>query len=390
MQGVEEGHCNAAIDAVLGAYRGVLSVTVGEAQRSISSTFGKGDTLVLDATPEILLTEILRRYDSRAIIITEEMGTDDLANLQPDYGDPRRFTTVFLADPMDRSMVLNKFLQGFDRTKTLDQVMRGKGVRERWEKECGATAPITGATTAITCVRRGLPIFAVIVNYVTHQLFLSCEAGNYVLNIPSEPRRIDLDYVRERGAKLAFRKIDVDHHEKSMRRFVTFTGKSGYKENLEASRLMEPADLERNLYFNLPGGPSRMLYLSEFQPDTDPMGFILANGEKISEWIHWLPFVRFAKLADDQSKCAFRVYEIYTVAAQIKDGVYMATPPAYSIFQPLVAPSDKVVLEVKRVSSFLNPSKIRSTLIVVPSGNSLMTLLTRQYGHREILFPLAN
>ena len=386
MEGVEIGHFNGALDAIFSAYRGLMSIKVGGALRSVSSTFGKGDTLVLDGTPEILLMNCLRRYDSQAILITEEMGIDELSNLQPDFEDPRRFRTVFLADPMDRSTVLRDFLNDFDQTKTISEVMRSKDTRRQWEAKCGASASISGASSAITCVRRGLPIFSIIVNYVTQQLFVSCGAGNFVLPIPADTQRIDLEYIREHGTKISFRRIDTDHHEKSMRRFVTFTGKSGYRENLEASNLMETGELESNLYYSLPGGPSRILYLSEFQPASAPLGFILANGEKIGEWIHWLPFVRFAKSGDDQSESAFLLYEIFPDSIRSKDGVLMATPPAYSIFQPSVLAGGKNIIDVRRVSTFTNPSRIRSTLMVVPSGNSLMTLLTRQNGHREIRF----
>src|SRR3989338_1721940 len=102
MQGVEVSHFNAALNALLSAHYGLMMVTIEEAQRKISSTFGKPDTLVIDGTPEIILTNHLRQYDSQAIIITEEIGTDDLAKLQPDVEDPRRFRTIFIADPMDR------------------------------------------------------------------------------------------------------------------------------------------------------------------------------------------------------------------------------------------------------------------------------------------------
>src|SRR3989338_8832592 len=113
MQGVEVSHFNAALNALLSAHYGLMMVTIEEAQRKISSTFGKPDTLVIDGTPEIILTNHLRQYDSQAIIITEEIGTDDLAKLQPDVEDPRRFRTIFLADPLDRSDFFSKFLATF-------------------------------------------------------------------------------------------------------------------------------------------------------------------------------------------------------------------------------------------------------------------------------------
>jgi hypothetical protein len=385
MQGVEIGHCNAAIDAILASYHGLLSVTVEEAQQSTSSTFGKGDTLVIDSTPEIILSTHLREYDSQAIIITEEIGTDDLTKLQPEFEDPRRFRTIFFADPMDRSTFFKNFLVKFEKKMTIGQVMLRKDTRKKWEAFASGPASITGAASAITCVRRGLPIFSVAVNYITRTMFICCGSGTYWMKIPDEPCNIDLEYIRKHGTVLSFRSLHRSQ-QSSMRRFVTFTGKSGYRENLEASNLMKPEELAVNLHYNEPGGPLRPLYLSQFQPEETPMGFILANGEKIGEWIHWLPFVRYVKDDGHADEPAFRVYEVFQSVLRTKDGALMATPPAYSIFQPSSLAGGRIVVDVRRVSAFVNPSKIRSTILIVPRGNSLMTLLTRQYGHREIEF----
>ena len=385
MQGVEISHCNATINAVLAAYYGLISVTVEEAGQSTSSTFGKRDTLVIDGTPEIILTNHLRSYDSQAIIITEEIGTDDLAKLQPDVEYPRRFRTIFLADPLDRSDFFSKFLATFKYKESIGSTMRLPDTKTNWENTAGGPAEITGPSTAITCVRRGLPIFSVIANYITRHLFICCGAGTYKLELPDEPCSLDLDFIRKNAQKLTFRALDRKHIP-SMRRFVTFTGKEGYQESLEASNLMKNEELQSNLYYNRPGGPLRILYLSCLQPEDTSIGFILANGEKIGEWVHWLPYVRFVNDIDCADEPAMRVYEVFQKVLRTKDGALMSTPPAYSIFQPSSLAGGKIVVDVRRVSAFVNPSKIRSTILIVPRGNSLMTLLTRQYGHREIEF----
>ncbi|OHA40276.1 MAG: hypothetical protein A3H68_00830 [Candidatus Taylorbacteria bacterium RIFCSPLOWO2_02_FULL_46_40] len=385
MQGVEVSHFNAALNALLSAHYGLMMVTIEEAQRKISSTFGKPDTLVIDGTPEIILTNHLRQYDSQAIIITEEIGTDDLAKLQPDVEDPRRFRTIFIADPMDRSKVFCSFLSQFPAEDTIGEVMRREDTGVKWVASSGGPMEITGGSSAITCVRRGLPIFSVMVNHITGQLVWCCGAGVYWMKIPEVYESTDLDEILKKARPLVFRSLNRNY-QSSMRRFVTFTGKEGYLANLEASKLMKPAELETNLFFKEPGGPLRILYLSEFQQEEVALGFILANGEKIGEWIHWLPFARFVRDSGHADEPAFKVYEVFQETLRMKDTALMATPPAYSIFQPSSYAGGRIVIDVRRVSAFVNPSKIRSTILIMPRGNSLMTLLAKQYGHREIEF----
>ena len=160
-------------------------------------------------------------------------------------------------------------------------------------------------------------------------------------------------------------------------------GKSGYRENFLDSRLIDEKDLSDLLHYHLPGGPLRILYLSTFQPDDDPIGFILANGEKITEWIHWLPFVRFAQKENDQSELALKLYEVYQDRPWTKDGVLMSTPPAYSIFRK-ASNDSRMVIDVNRFADFSNPSKIRSTLLIAPRNNHWATRVVNQFGYRPI------
>lgn len=52
-----------------------------------------------------------------------------------------------------------------------------EGALKRWEKIGEGPASITGASAAITCVRRGGIIFSVLLNYITQELIVACSSG---------------------------------------------------------------------------------------------------------------------------------------------------------------------------------------------------------------------
>jgi len=387
MQGVESSHLNAGIHATLRGYYALMESTVAEALKPVLA-YGKSDTLGLDAMPEITIVGALSEYDKFSIIITEECGvkTDDSAILN----DPQLFRTVYLSDPTDRSAQLKELLKSVpeeEQKKTVGEVMQDPKTRKFWETNHGSPASITGSTSAITCLRRGVPIFAVIANYVTQQLFISCSAGNYVVDLPERFSDITLAYAQKNGRRLYFRGIDATNKD-AQRRFVTFMGdpikKKGYRENFNDSQLMTDEERERYLHYALPGGPSRALYLSDLQPEETPIGFVLANGEKIGEWVHWLPFVMFAKKIDDDSKPALQLFEICQDRPWAKEGILMSTPPSYSIFRPVDSAGKQVMINVSRFVDFPNPSMIRSTLLITPLGNGWASRIVNQYGYRSL------
>ncbi len=385
MQGVEQKHCDAAIQAVLTANLTLQNATIEELLQPVSGTYGKKDTLGLDARPEIDIVQIMRRYDENCIVITEEAGAHKKLHLTHSH-DANAFRTIYVSDPTDRSSQLKKFLSGApDHSVRFREFMAKDDAVQSWEKIGGGPASITGAFTALTCIRHSVPIFSVLVNYITQKLFVSCSAGNYRLPIPRNESRVDLEYIKQKGTKLFFPAMHC-RSDNVVRRFVTFIGKEGYRENLIDSQLMPAREIENLLHYPEPGGPSRMLYLSTLQPADTPIGLVLANGEKIGEWIHWLPWVMFARREDDQSEPALSMFEIYRHdQIRIKDGVLMSTPPFYSIFKK--APGgDKMIVDIARFSDFDNPSKIRSSLIVCPTGNSWATGLVKQCGYRQIEF----
>ena len=183
MQGVEKAHLNAAIAAALKAYYDFRHSTVEDALRPIDA-YGKKDTLGMDAGPEITICDELKRYDAGAVVITEEIGSGNKLSDTFRPNDPQTFRTVFISDPTDRSNQLKAFLGGFPKKRRIGDIFADPTTRRKWEKNFSSPASITGATSAISCVRRGVPIFSVIVNYITQELAVSCAAGNRILKLP--------------------------------------------------------------------------------------------------------------------------------------------------------------------------------------------------------------
>ncbi len=383
MQGVAIAHLNAAVSAALKAYYDFRHSTVEDALRPISA-YGKGDTLGMDSGPEITICGELSRYDEGAVIVTEEIGSRGMRigeTFRPN--EPETFRTVFISDPTDRSNQLKAFLSGFPREKRIRDILGDSTALSLWEEKFAGPASITGATSAISCIRRGTPIFSVIVNYLTQELAVACAAGNKILKLPDDrPELIDLRYICTNGSPITFPGIDGD--TASMRRCVTFlgdAGKIGYLENFRDSGWIDEKDIPTFIHYDKPGGPSRILYLSSIQPRSKPVGFILANGEKISEWIHWLPFIQFARSQTDESQPALIMYEVFQERPWTKEGVLMSTHPDYSVFREY---QSKLYLDTSWLLRMSNPSRLRSTLIVAPYDNRWAVRASSQSGYRPI------
>ena len=75
MQGIERKYCDVCISAVVGAWRELMDITAYEALRK--TRYGKGDalgqTMGLDAIPELTISGRLKDFDEHAIFITEEL-----------------------------------------------------------------------------------------------------------------------------------------------------------------------------------------------------------------------------------------------------------------------------------------------------------------------------
>jgi hypothetical protein len=387
MLGIEKAYGNAAIQALLHANRNLMEATVNDALR-VTPRYGKPDTLGLDAIPEISISTQVKEYDQHSILITEEQSEwPGFYTSVP--ADPRSFRTFFISDPTDRSSDFAKFLKGVkDKKKRVLDAMQDPKARKRWEKDSSSPVSVTGPYSAITCIRRGVPVLTVLINYLTQEMFLACSAGVFKAAIDYEKGSLEalsVDAVCSAGERIEFG-VPVGHYQ-VLKKFVTFLGdegKTGYLENFHDSHLMEDDDRELNIFYRRPGGPSRILYLSTILAPNQDVGFILANGEKITEWIHWLPFIRFARSAKDFGEPILSIYEIWHPRPHTKEGVLMSTSPSYSIFQP--SDNNKMAIDVSMFQRFGNPSKIRSTLLVCLNSNDWVQQVVQRYGYRKIQF----
>ncbi len=246
-----------------------------------------------------------------------------------------------------------------------------------------APVSITGATSAITGVRKSEVIFSVILNYITQTIFVATPSGIFCLDLPDfDDNKLDLinlDYIFKKGKELKFLSAtEMCKTADKSKRVVTFLGKDLYQENFNNSRIFLE-DAKPFLHHTNPGGPSRILYLSELQKSHGPIGFILANGEKIGEWIHWLAFAKFAKTISGQN--ALDVFEITVTHPMYRDGILMTPSPAYSIFREQ---DRQYYLDVSRLKYYDKPSTFRAMLVVTQSDNDIIEYIMKQHVYRQI------
>jgi hypothetical protein len=388
MQGIERAYCDVCINATVGAWRRIMetpAVTALEKSK-YGSENGKFDTLGLDAIPEITITSRVGNFDEHALIITEEL--DDNAHRRwPTDSDPIKQPLMFFSDPTDRSIELEKYIKEISKNDNIQKVgvLMGRiDQKSVWEEVSGEKpAIITGPSTSITCVRKGNVIFSVILNYVTGTICVACDIGIYWYElkpfIDKSNENITLSDITQKGKLLIFpsttgRGFSSD----DCKRFCTFLGKSGYRENFNDSRLFVE-DPDQFLHHSKPPGPPRTLYLSEFQNNHGHVGFVLANGEKIGEWVPWLPFIKYAK--NENGGRALRAFEIFIERPWTKNGMLMSTSKPYSIFY---GEKEKMYLDMSRLRGFQRPSQFRCMLAVLQSDNESFINILKNHQYREV------
>jgi len=397
MKGFNVAYCDAAIAALLAANSNLMQTSVKEALGS--TVYGKGDTLGLDAIPEIEITSQIGRFDPDAVLVTEEFGKTD-TRYWPPHSDPDHQPVIFFCDPTDRSKELGQFLQKYlpsqPSTKVGDLIHQQE-TKQVWKELASDPLSVTGATSAISCIRQGRIMFSVILNYITQELYIACGAGIFHYQLSAEairrPESVNLSEVITNGEAIVFPPLgQLEGAQWDVyKAFVTFLGKTGYLENfrdsmifIEGSSSQGDGESSSCLHYARPGGPSRILYLSSFQFSQKPIGFILANGEKIGEWIHWLSFVRFAQR---NGQLSLILFEIWHERPWTKEGILMSTSPAYSIFQPIQPSSEHSLIDVSQLARFPNPSRFRSTLLIAPSDNQWVLHTMHQHRYRQIHLP---
>lgn len=397
MNGKTQNLCEQAIKIVFRAYNHFLCSRYGEVQKYV--VYGKGDTLCLDAISEIIYLKDFKEYDPYTIFITEETDEETRKDL-PNDSNPNHQPASIISDPIDRSKYLFAYADAlFEMHKekntgtnldmlkciTMKELLKRYGSIEKWDEMSGPPANITGATSSVTLVEKGKVIFTIIANYITGDFFIACEAGIYKINLSNvkEESEITLKNIFHKDNALAFhaiktRKPKVDFED--FKRFTTFLGKTGYQENFNDSAIfLENEDIKAYLHHKAPGGPARALYLSELQDSNLPIGFIMYNGEKITEWIHALAFVKFARNFDGSK--ALRIFEISIDRPWTKEGILMSTHPAYSIFNKRNGTS---FINMSMLNNFDSPSHYRSMLVIAPADNDWIFRKMTEHKYRDI------
>ena len=378
MKGIERVYCDFAIRIIMRAMLDLLQTPVVEVLNK--QRIGKKDTLGMDAVPENSIRESINNYFLNPVLVTEE--TDEITRTNwPEDPDPDKQPLMFFSDPLDRSSQLKKFLTTFPDMcgkKGVDlvgDVISCPGADAYWEKEIDNISPliISGSTISVTCVSRGKIVVSAIVNIMTQTIFLACGSGIYSLHISGGVDKIseltsiiNLSMIEQKGKKIIFNSNKSKYRkQEDFLRFASFVGKTGYAENLADSGILP--DYQAHLYHNCPGGPSRILFLSDFQPVDLPIGFILANGEKIGEWIHWLAYVKFAK--NVQGDNILKIYEINLERPWTKENILMSPPPPYSVFRHKSNSIGHPFLNLSRLRDLDHPSHYRSMVLVTKEDN---------------------
>jgi len=385
VQDIERFYCDIIIHALLDANDTLQDTAIEEAIEA-SYVGNKGDTLGLDQNPENAILQRLREADNYAAIVTEEKG-EDVNPLTLNIPEGQKGARTFFAcDPTDRSSELQLFLTDCKKMKSVGEAIGHSECLSLWESSYGAPAEITGANAAITCVRRGIPICTGILNYLTQKITIACSAGIFHAVLPQDRAEANLGYFQQEENIKYIRQ--VDNNKDDLRRFVAFVGKPerGYPQNIANCKLMLPEEIESRNHYGKPGGPTRMLYLTDLQSVEQPVGFIMANGEKIGEWMHWLPFIRSSVIKTDVAQPALKLYEISQDSSLMRDGYLLMPSPVYSIFRGYGDVVKKARISVDRLESYPNPSKYRATLLIAPASNHWVQQQVEKHGYQEINF----
>lgn len=108
MQGKEIAYCNLGIEVIKNAILEIMDISVQEALNKV--VYGKGDTLGLDAIPELSIINGVTTFDKMAVVITEE--TDEVTAPQwNDSSNPKHQYFMLFSDPTDRSKFFKYFLE---------------------------------------------------------------------------------------------------------------------------------------------------------------------------------------------------------------------------------------------------------------------------------------
>lgn len=296
------------VGAVLEAARIVWRL---ESHEAIQAAPGKEDTLRLDADAEDTLIEWLEAPDTA--IVTEERG------LHPAGARLDSMEWVHVVDPLDNSKPARAILVEAAKGSTVGAVLAADDTPE-----------LEAPAVSVCSVREGILSHAVLLNLAKPRLYVASEEGCFT---------IDIHGAESGSLKLDERRVEIPWPKKG-RGVRTYTGgKEIYTEHAAACGFASPESVE--------SGPHRVLYLTGLA--ASPSAAVVANGEKLGEWLPWLAF---AKWSGRLAACT-----VFRHGAPTRGGVSLSPPASRSVL------GDGGILW-KRLEGVENPSAYRETVAV--------------------------
>ncbi len=344
MKGIDRDLLGMSLGALRKAYEELSYMKCDMAIGAVGS--GKSDTYGLDWIPESIIRHEVDDYDANIVLVTEETGKmyRGEQNMEPTQ-------TVLVCDPTDKSIKLREFLMNrMSEDPNCSSREVHKILKENyniWEKEMG-NPHISGASASITAIRDRRVMFNAMVNYVTGNAFVANSLG-------TKYGKIHDDFAK-------FEDVRFSSETKKGKKFAAFLGKEGYRENLQQCQL----GLDENDCVDpWTGGPLRIVYLSSLNNEGN-VSFIMSNGEKIGEWIGWLPWAKYARDTAQSDEHVLEVYRVFFENPRTKELVLVAPAPHYSIF---VVEDGETRINLERMFQLDDPSHYRETLLIIPRHN---------------------
>jgi hypothetical protein len=334
----------------------LLRLRAVDAIKGVTEVGFKEDTLVLDSAPREAIQNHLETFDPKAAFVSEEYGWSEYEKSQA-----RQAERLYVTDELDKSKNLQSFLQSSlqeaPSTQTVAQVLESKDAAQEWERIFGGPIIVTGSTSALTCIQDGLPEFSLMINHITKEIVFASEAG--ILRYTGPIKNLTIGKLLHEGESVQFLPLG-NRADEASQRFVAFTRGDDYQNNLVAAGLCRQGS-----YFNDPAGPPRPLYLSSLFT-ANPIGFIVSNGEKIGEWIHWLVYVRFARYRGEP---ILKLYEVMHGQSYERNNMLMSPGVNESLF---IQQDGTYRLACNRLLTYERPGLFRSTLAVAPKDNQVV------------------
>jgi transcriptional regulator with XRE-family HTH domain len=360
MQGIDTGYLTAAMSALKAARTSLLAQ---DPPASLLPGMGKEDAKLFDTITEQAIAGQLLAFNSRCAIITEETGV---------IGERKQARNIsYVVDPFDRSRpffrAINELFEPEKHRTLEDMLTDGRFQMRSLEAPFGS----------ITCIRDSEIVFNAMLDYASGVVYVACKGFVGCGNIEECP---DPHTLVEKGTEIEF-------SPKPGPQFLCFMGdvdkdkdRAVNEQSSKYSRILKGLGFDPGLHLGLtnPGGPARILYLSDIYNDAENPIFILSNGEKVFEFLGWLAYaIHTQELA---------VYELYSSGFEARGFILNAPPPNYSAF---VSTSTGFGLNVDRIIDLEPPGHYRGAIVVTHARSTVAcALMSAKPNSRKLYHPI--